>query len=91
MKLLSKGGRVVTCGATTGSKVNFDLKHLFIKQQSIMGSTMSDMSSFIEVQNLIRDQKIKPFVDKIFPLEDIYDAHQYIEQRCQKGKVVLTV
>ena len=53
MKLLDKGGRIVTCGATTGSKVHFELNHLFIKQQNIMGSTMSDISSFIEVQKLI--------------------------------------
>ncbi len=91
MKLLDKGGRIVTCGATTGSKVQFDLKHLFIKQQNIMGSTMSDISSFIEVQKLINNKKIKPFLDKIFPIENIIEAHKYIEQRNQKGKVVLTL
>ena len=53
IRLLSKGGRLVTCGATTGSRVNIDLKHLFMKQQTIIGSTMSDIPSFKAVMEKI--------------------------------------
>ncbi len=91
MRLLGKGGRVVTCGATTGPKVDFDLRHLFMKQQTILGSTMSDMKSFKAVQELIHQKIITPFVDKIFPLEEISDAHRYLENRKQFGKVCISI
>ena len=89
VKLLAKGGRLVTCGSTTGSRVDIDLKHLFMKQQSILGSTMSDIISFNEVMDRINSGILKPFVDKIFPFIDIQSAHEYIENGNQIGKVVL--
>jgi len=89
MKSLSIGGRVVTCGATTGPKINIDLRHLFMKQQTILGSTMSSIKSFEEVMRNINNQLYKPFVDKIFTFNDIKAAHSYIENRQQMGKVVL--
>lgn len=91
MRLLGRGGRVVTCGATTGPKVGFDLRHLFMKQQTILGSTMSDMVSFKAVQELIHKKIITPFVDKIFPLEEISDSHRYLESRQQFGKVCISI
>lgn len=89
MKLLKKGGRVVTCGATTGYKANIDLRHLFFKQLSILGSTMSNFNNFNLVMDKI-DQKIfKPFVDSTFPVEKVSDAHLKIEKRKHIGKIVL--
>ena len=89
IRLLSKGGRLVTCGATTGSMVNIDLKHLFMKQQTIIGSTMSDIPSFKAVMNKINIGLYKPFVDKIFKFKDIKYAHEYIEESKHMGKIVL--
>ena len=89
MRLLSKGGRVVTCGATTGPLASFDLRHLFMKQQSILGSTMSDIKSFKSVMQKIEMGIYKPFVDKSYPLSDIKKAHQRLENREQFGKIVL--
>ena len=89
LKLLNKGGRIVTCGATTGSKVDIDLTHLFIKQLSILGSTMSNMATFEDVMTNINNKKYKPFVDKVYNFNDIKDAHQRIENREHIGKVVL--
>jgi len=89
MRILSKGGRLVTCGATTGADVGIHLSHLFIKQQSILGSTMSNISAFKEVMTKINEKIYVPMVDKIFPMKDIRDAHKYIENRQQMGKVVL--
>ena len=89
MRLLSKGGRVVTCGATTGPKVDIDLAHLFMKQQTILGSTMSDISSFKAVMDKINSGKFKPFVDKIFSFDEIQVAHECIENGEQIGKIVL--
>ena len=89
IRILSKGGRLVTCGATTGVDVNINLGHLFMKQQSILGSTMSSISTFKEVMNIINDKKYIPMVNKIFPMKDFRDAHASIENRQQSGKVVL--
>ncbi len=89
IRILSKGGRLVTCGATTGAEVGINLAHLFMKQQSILGSTMSSIDTFKEVMNKIIDQKYKPMVDKIFAMKDIRIAHEYMENRLQAGKVVL--
>ena len=60
-----------------------------MKQQSILGSTMSSISTFKEVMNLINEKIYIPTVNKIFPMKDIREAHAYIENRQQLGKVVL--
>ena len=88
-QLLSKGGRIVTCGATTGPNVNIILAHLFMKQHTILGSTMGSIFAFKEVMQKIKDKKYLPMVDKIVPMEDIREAHEYIENRKQIGKVVV--
>ena len=90
MSLLAKGGRVITCGATTGFKVEIDLRHLFFKQQSILGSTMSNFNNFHLVMDKIHNGIFKPFIDSIFPIEDVAKAHQKIENREHIGKVVLS-
>jgi NADPH:quinone reductase-like Zn-dependent oxidoreductase len=89
MKILGKYGRVVTCGATTGPKVSIDLRYIFFKQQSIFGSTMGNVQALDAVIELIATDKIKPIVDEIFSMEKIADAHQYLENSNQFGKVVL--
>lgn len=89
MRLLGMGGRVVTCGATTGSKVDINLTHLFMKQQTILGSTMSDISTYKLVMDKINSGIFTPFVDKVFSFEDIQAAHEHIENSDQIGKIVL--
>jgi len=89
MKILSKFGRLVTCGSTTGPKVSIDLRYIFFKQQSILGSTMGTLSALKEVMNLIVDGSVTPVIDKVFSLDNISDAHKYIEDSNQFGKVIL--
>ena len=89
MKILGKHGRVVTCGATTGSKVFIDLRYIFFKQQSILGSTMGSVQALDAVIELIQTDKIKPIIDEIFSMEKIADAHKHLENSNQFGKVVL--
>ena len=89
MKILGKYGRLVTCGATTGPKVSIDLRYIFFKQQSILGSTMGNLHAFDAVIELISTNRIKPIVDKTFSMEKITDAHKYLENSNQFGKVVL--
>ena len=91
LKILGKGGRLVTCGATTNPKVNIDLRHLFSKQQSILGSTMGDVAAFNEALQLLNQQKIQPVVDTVFPMEKIQDAHGYLENGQQSGKIILVL
>ena len=90
MKSLARGGRVVTCGATTGYKANFNLTHLFFKQQSILGSTMGSKSSFEGALTLLNESKIQPVIDRIFSILEIQSAHEYLESSMQFGKVVLS-
>lgn len=89
LKLLGRGGRLVTCGATTGPKVSLDIRHLFYKQQSIMGSTMGNVAAFESCLELVRQEKIKPVVDRIFKMSDIRTAHEYLGGSRQVGKVLL--
>ena len=89
MKLLGIGGRIVTCGATTGANVPINLTHLFFKQLSILGSTMSDISSFKEVMLKIDTEKYIPLIDKTFSFLDIVDAHKRVEGRNNIGKVMI--
>ena len=91
LRVLSKGGRIVTCGATTGVNVNVNLAHLFIKQQSILGSTMGSIPTYKEVMEKINQEKYIPTVDQVFPMGDIRHAHEYMENRQQMGKVVVAV
>ena len=89
LNLLSRGGRIVTCGATTGQDVSINLTHLFIKQHSIIGSTMSSLCTFKEVMEKIHNRVYSPFVDEVFKMEDVRQAHKYIENSEHKGKVVM--
>ena len=91
LKLLNRGGTIVLCGATTGSNVVLNLKHLFYKQQSILGSTMGSIESFKNVIKGIEQKYYIPFVDKVFPINKIAEAHNYIENRQNKGKVVVSM
>jgi NADPH:quinone reductase-like Zn-dependent oxidoreductase len=90
MKSLARGGRVVSCGATTGYKANLNLTHLFFKQQSVLGSTMGSKSSFDGALALLNQGKISPVIDRIFPITEIQSAHKYLESGKQFGKVVLS-
>ena len=89
LHMLARGGRIVTCGATTGKDVNINLAHLFTKQHSILGSTMSSVGTFKEMMEKINRRIYFPFVDKIFNIQDIHHAHKYIENRQHEGKVLM--
>ena len=89
IRVLAIGGKIVTCGATTGNKVSIDLRHLFIKQQSILGSTMGSLSTFKNTFNKINDRKYQPYIDKIYNFKDIREAHMRMEKRRHFGKIVV--
>jgi len=89
MQVLKTGGKIVTCGATTGPIINLDLRHVFIKHQQIIGSTMGNKNDLIELIELINQNKIKPIVSKTLPYTEIKEAHQILEEGKQLGKIVI--
>jgi len=89
MKSLKPGGCLVTCGATTGPEANFDIRFLFARQLSFLGSFMGTMGDFHEVMKHIFSGKLKAVVDKSFPLREARAAHERLEKSEQFGKVIL--
>jgi NADPH:quinone reductase-like Zn-dependent oxidoreductase len=85
------GGTLVTCGATTGPSVGIDLRHLFARQLSLLGSYMGTMGELHEVLQHVFAGRLKPVVDRTFPLSDIRSAHEYLEKSQMFGKVVLEI
>ena len=88
---LAYAGRLVTCGATTGYDAKLDLRVLFAKQLSLLGSYMGTKSDLHSVMRLVATGRFRPIVDRVFPLEEAAAAHEYLESGAQFGKVVLTV
>ena len=91
LKSLAPGGRLVTCGCTTGYDAKLDIRFLFTRQLSILGSYMGSKDELRTVLKLVSQGRLKPIVDKIWPLHECATAHHYLEQSKQFGKVVLTV
>src|SRR5256885_910794 len=88
---LALSGRLVTCGATTGYDAKIDLRFLFSRQLSLLGSYMGVKSELHTVMKLIAAGRLNPVVDRIFPLTEAAPAHAYLESGAQFGKDVLKV
>jgi NADPH:quinone reductase-like Zn-dependent oxidoreductase len=88
---LAPSGRLVTCGATTGYDAKVDLRFLFSRQLSLCGSYMGTKVELQIVMKLVAAGRLKPIVDRIFPLAEAVAAHAYLESGQQFGKVVLHV
>jgi NADPH:quinone reductase-like Zn-dependent oxidoreductase len=84
------GGRIVTVGATTGYDPPTDLRHVFYRQLSILGSTMGTAGELAEVLRFVSEGKLRPVVDRVLPLEDVRKAQALLSDRAQFGKIVLT-
>jgi NADPH:quinone reductase-like Zn-dependent oxidoreductase len=91
VRSLRKGGRMVVPGATTGPMIELDARYLFWRQLSILGSTMASRREFEEVMKLVFMGRLKPVVDRVFPLEQARMAHEYLDRGEQFGKVVLAI
>ena len=88
---LAPQGRLVTCGATTGMEAKIDIRRLFSHQWSLLGSYMGTRGELRKVIALVEQGKLRPVVDKVFPLAEAAAAHARLEKREQIGKVVLKV
>jgi NADPH:quinone reductase-like Zn-dependent oxidoreductase len=89
LKSLKTAGTLVTCGATTGPGVGIDLRHLFARQLSLLGSYMGTMGELHDVLGHVFAGRLKPVVDRTFPLKEACAAHECLEKSEMFGKVVL--
>ena len=90
IRSLKKGGKLVTCGATTGPIVKIDLRALFIKHQQLIGSTMGTLQDLYEINKLIEKGSVKPVIDTVFNFREIQKAHEYLEAGQQFGKIIIS-
>jgi len=91
LKSLKTGGRLVTCGSTTGPNVEIDMRFVFSRQLQILGSKMGTQDEMRRVARMVASGRLKPVIDRVFPLAEARQAHEYLAQKQQFGKVVLKV
>jgi NADPH:quinone reductase-like Zn-dependent oxidoreductase len=91
LRCLSRGGRLVTCGATTGHDARVDLRFLFSRQWSLLGSYMGRKTELLRAAALFFAGDLMPSVDGVYPLAEAADAHRRLESRESFGKIVLAV
>jgi NADPH:quinone reductase-like Zn-dependent oxidoreductase len=89
LKSLKPAGTLVTCGATTGPTVGIDLRFVYSRQLSLLGSYMGTMGELYDVLRHVFAGRLKPVVDRTFPLSEIRAAHEYMEKSQMFGKIVL--
>ncbi len=88
---LGRAGRLVTCGATSGPQTTLDIRGLYVRQHTIMGCYMGGRRELLEVLRLVEAGKLRPVVGRVFPLREAAAAQQYMLDRKNFGKIVLTV
>jgi NADPH:quinone reductase-like Zn-dependent oxidoreductase len=91
VRSLARGGRLVTCGATTGFQASLDLRHLFARQLTFVGSYMGAKAELLLAADGLFSGLFTPVIDSTFPLRDAAEAHRRLEAGSQFGKVVLVV
>jgi len=87
MRALVRGGRIVTCGATTGDNPSADLRRLFIRQLQVLGSTLGTRSEFSQLLTFVERTSLKPHTDSVFAFDDLHAAFDWLESGTQFGKI----
>jgi NADPH:quinone reductase-like Zn-dependent oxidoreductase len=91
LKCLARGGRVVTCGATTGPTVSMDVRRLFWHQHTILGSTMGNEAEYQQALQALGDGQLRPLVDRVYSLAEARAALERLASGSQMGKVVVGI
>ncbi len=91
IRSLARGGRLVVCGSTSGHEVSTNLRFLFFKNLSLLGSTMGSKAELAQILALVERGNLQPLVDRVLALEDVGQAHTLLEQRQVIGKIVLRI
>jgi len=86
-----KGGRIVTCGATTGPRIPVDVRRVFWNQLSILGSTMGNSEEFAAMLDVVAAGELSPVIDGVFSLDDARAALERLERAEQFGKIVIDI
>jgi NADPH:quinone reductase-like Zn-dependent oxidoreductase len=89
LRCLRRGGRLVTCGATSGPEAKLDLRRLFWHHWSILGSTMGNAAEYAEVVRRLGMGELRPVVDRVYPIQDARNAFEHLAKGEQLGKVVV--
>ena len=90
LRSLAKGGRLVTCGATTGPSVSVDLRFLYMRQTTIIGSFMGTRAELLDAAKWVGEKGIQPVIDSVLPLKEARAAHERMNDRKLFGKIVLS-
>jgi NADPH:quinone reductase-like Zn-dependent oxidoreductase len=88
---LARGGRLVNCGTTGGADVQLNLASFYYQAQSLLGSTLGTLEETATCLRLVAEEKFQVVIDRIYPLDELADAHRYLEQQEQFGKVVIQI
>jgi len=91
MRSMAPAGRLVNCGVTTGGKAEVDIRYVFVRQFSLLGSYMGGMGELLQVLKFFEDGRLRPVVDSVFPLKDAAKAQERMEKSQHFGKIVLRV
>ena len=91
LSVAAQGGRIAVCGATSGPNPPAGLNRIWWKHLSILGSTMATRADFAGLLELMERAEVRPIVDRVFPLAEAADAHRYLEEQRQFGKVMLRI
>lgn len=91
LQCLGRGGRLLTCGATTGYDPQTDLRHIFYRQLKVIGSTMGTKNDLLAALKFVFAGDIEPVVDTVLDLKDAAEAHRLMEERRVMGKLVIRV
>jgi NADPH:quinone reductase-like Zn-dependent oxidoreductase len=91
LRALGRGGRLVTCGGTSGPNLKLDVRRLFWYQWSILGSTMGSDAEYREIVRVLGTGELRPIVDRVFAFSDVRAAFERMERGEQMGKVAVSV
>ncbi|MFN2572068.1 MAG: zinc-binding dehydrogenase [Gemmatimonadales bacterium] len=91
LRCLRRGGRLVTCGATSGPQVGLDLRRMFWHHWTLMGSTMGNAAEYAEIVRRLGQGELRPVVDRVFPLARAREGYERLSRGEQLGKVVIEI
>ena len=89
LEVLACGGRIVLCGTTTGSAAAFDIRDLFSRELTIHGAYLGSRRELVDLLALVANGRVRPVIDRVYPLAEAAEAHRRMEARAHFGKIVL--
>lgn len=91
LRTLTKGGRLVTCGATAAGEATLNLRLVFFKLLSILGSTMGSLAELHQIVSFVEQGRLRPVIDRVLPLSEVREGHRVLEAREAFGKIVFEI